>query len=189
MEKHLYGFLFFVRNGLPNIKEILREGKIEIGKDGAYILTSVHHWLKEDKLINEFFSEPLVPEWGMGLRLSALEKMGLTLQWYKYNNNDNLLLVKIPPHFTIDFRKLDSKRDVVVFCPSLKERKRYFEVEERYRSKNRSFPIWHWMSISKKDILDYNRDDVSIDSYLRSQFDEFRNYREKDPLLQEEELF
>ena len=35
----------------------------------------------------------------------------------------------------------------------------------------------------------YNRDDVSIDKYLRSQFDVSRNYREEDPLLQEEELF
>ena len=78
---------------------------------------------------------------------------------------------------------------MVVLCPSLKERKRYFEVAERYKSRNRSFPIWHWMSISKIDILDYNRDDVSIDKYLRSQFDVSRNYREEDPLLQEEELF
>lgn len=45
------------------------------------------------------------------------------------------------------------------------------------------------MSISKKDILDYDRDDVSIDSYLSSQFDVHRNYIDEDPLLQEEELF
>ena len=97
--------------------------------------------------------------------------------------------MKIPPQYTIDFRRLDPKRDMVVLCPSLNERKRYFEVGERYRTKNRSFPIWHWISISKKDILDYDRDDVSIDRYLSSQFDVYRNYRDEDPLLQEEELF
>lgn len=86
-------------------------------------------------------------------------------------------------------KMLDPKRDMVVLCPSPKERKLYFEVKERYRTKNSSFPIWHWMSISKKDILDYDRDDVSIDRYLRSQFVVYRNYRDEDPLLQEEELF
>ena len=115
--------------------------------------------------------------------------MDLILQFYKFNNNDNLTLVKIPPHYTIDFRMLDHKRDMEFLCPSLKERKLYFEVEERYRTKKRSFPIWHWMSISKKDILDYDRDDVNIDRYLRSQFDVYRNYRDEDPLLQGEELF
>lgn len=189
MEKYLFGFLFFVREGLSHIKEILREGQIEIGKEGALMLTSVHHWLKMEKPLDALFSTPLVPEWGLGFRLSALEKMGLRLQWYKYGNNDNLVLTKIPPHFTIVFDKLNRKRDVVVLCPSLKERKRYFELAERYQSRNRSFPIWHWMSISKKDILDYDRDDVSIDKYLHSQFDELRNYREEEPLLQEEELF
>ena len=189
MEKTLFVFLFFTRNGLHNIKEIFRKGKIEIGKDGTCMMTSVHHWLKADKQINEVFSEPIVSEWGLGFRLCALEKMGLILQLYKFNNNDNLTLVKIPPHYTIDFRMLDPKMDMVVLCPSLKERKLYFEVEERYRTKKRSFPIWHWMSISKKDILNYDRDDVSIDSYLSSHFDVLRNYRDKDPLLQEEELF
>ena len=115
--------------------------------------------------------------------------MGLALQWYEYKNNDKLILVNIPSHSTIDFSMLNPKRDVVVLCPSLKERKRFFEVEERYKSRNRSFPIWHWMSISKKDIIDYDRDDENIDSYLRSQFNVFRNYRDKDPLLQEEALF
>ena len=115
--------------------------------------------------------------------------MDLILQFYKFNNNDNLTLVKIPPHYTIDFRMLDRKRDMVFLCPSLKERKLYFEVEERYRTKKRSFPIWHWMSISKKDILDYERDDVNIDIYHRSQFDVYRNYRDEAPLLQGEELF
>ena len=115
--------------------------------------------------------------------------MDLILQFYKFNNNDNLTLVKIPPHYTIDFRMLDHKRDMVFLCPSLKERKLYFEVEERYRTKKRSFPIWHWMSISKKDILDYDRDDVNIDIYHRSQFDVYRNYRDEAPLLQGEELF
>ena len=189
MEKHLFGFLFFTRNGLHNIKEIFRKGKIEIGKDGTCMMTSVHHWLKAEKQINEVFSEPLVPEWGLGFRLCALEKMGLKLQLYKFNNNDNLTLVKITPQYTIDFRMLDPKRDMMVLCPSPKERKLYFEVEERYRTKNRSFPIWHWMSISKKDILDYDRGDVNIDRYLRSQFDVYRNYRDEDPLLQVEELF
>ena len=83
---------------------------------------------------------------------------------------------------------IDPKRDMEVLCPSPKERKLYF-VKERYRTKKRSFPVWHWMNISKKDILDYDRDDVSIDSYLSSQFDVHRNYRDEDPLLQEEELF
>ena len=145
--------------------------------------------MKAEKQINEIFSEPLVSEWGLGCRLCALEKMGLKLQLYKFKNNDNLTLVKIPTHYIIDFCKLDPKRDIVVLCPSLNERKRYFEVGERYRTKKRSFPIWHWMSISKKDILDYDRDDVSIDSYLSSQFDLHRNYRDEDPLLQGEELF
>ena len=113
--------------------------------------------------------------------------MGLILQLYKFKNNDNLTLVKIPTHYIIDFSKLDP--NMVVLCPSPKERKLYFEVEERYRTKKRSFPIWHWMSISKKDILDYDRDDVSIDSYLSSQFDVHRNYIDEDTLLQEEELF
>ena len=189
MKKHLFGFLFFTRNGLQNIKEILREGHIESGKDGTCMMTSVYHWLKAEKQINEVSSEPLVPEWGLGFRLSALEKMGLKFQLYKFKNNDNLTLVKIPPHYIIDFSKLDPKRDIVVLCPSPKERKLYFEVEERHRTKNRSFPIWHWMSISKKDILDYDRDDVNIDRYLRLQFDVYRNYRDEDPLLQEEELF
>ena len=153
------------------------------------MLTSVHHWLKAEKQIDEIFSEPLVSEWGLGFRLYALEKMGFILQLYKFNNNANLTLVKIPPHSTIDFRMLNPKRDMVVLCPSPKDRKRYFEVEERYRTKKRSFPIWHLMSISKKDILDYDRDDVSIDRYLSSQFDRYRNYRDEDPLLQEEELF
>ena len=187
MEKRLFGFLFFTRNGLHNIKEIFRKGKIEIGKDGTCMMTSVHHWLKAEKQINEIFSEPLVSEWGLGFRLCALEKMGLILQLYKFNNN--LTLVKIPPHYTIDFRMLDPKRDMVVLCPLPKERKLYFEVEERYRTKKRSFPIWHWMSISKKDILDYERDDVNIDIYHRSQFDVYRNYRDEAPLLQGEELF
>lgn len=189
MEKHLFGFLFFTRNGLQNIKEILREGNIESGKDGTCMMTSVYHWLKEMKQINEVFSEPLVSEWGLGFRLSALEKMGLILKRYDYNHNANLTLVKVPSHYTIDFRMLDPKRDLVVLCPSPNERKRYFEVGERYRTKKRSFPIWHWMSISTKDILDYDRDDVSIDRYLSSQFDVYRNYRDEDPLLQEEELF
>lgn len=157
---------------------IFRKGKIEIGKDGACMLTSVHHWLKAEKQINEIFSEPLVSEWGLGFRLCALEKMGLVLQLYKFNNNDNLTLVKIPPHYTIDFRMLVQKRDMVVLCPSPKERKLYFEVEERYRTERRSFPIWHWMSISKKVILNYDRDDVNIDRYLRSQFNVYRNNRD-----------
>lgn len=181
--------MVFERNGLLHIKEILREGKKETGEAGVFMLTSVHHWLKEEKQINAVFSEPLVSEWGLGFRLSALKKMGLRLQSYEYENNISLKLVKISPHSTIDFGKLDPIRDVVVLCPSLKERKRYFEVEERYKSRNRSFPIWHWMSISKKDILDYDRDDENIDKYLRSQFNVFRNYRDKDPLQQEEVLF
>ena len=189
MEKPIFGFFFFVRDGLSHIKEILREGKMGTGEDGALMLTSVHHWLKEKKPINAITSAPLVPEWGLGFRLSSLKKIGLRLQLCKYENNDKLILLKIPPHFAIDFCKLDPKRDVVVICPSLKERKRYFEVEERYKSRYRSFPIWHWMSISKEDILEYNRDDVSIDRYLNSQFDVYRNYREEDPLQQEEELF
>ena len=189
MEKHIFGFMFFTRNGLLNIKEILRDGKFESGEKGSFMLTSVHHCLKEEKQINEVFSEPLVSDWGLGFRFSALQKMGLALQWYEYKNNDKLILVKLPLHSTIDFSMLNPKRDVVVLCPSLKERKRYFEVEERYKSSNRSFPIWHWMSISKKDIIDYDRDDENIDSYLRSQFNVFRNYRDKDPLLQEEALF
>ena len=189
MEKNLFGFLFFTRNGLHNIKDILRKGKLKTGEEEVCMLTSVHHWLKEKKQINEVFSEPLVSEWGLGFRLSALEKMGLILQRYDYNHNANLTQVKVPSHYTIDFRMLDPKRDLVVLCPSLNERKRYFEVGERYRTKKRSFPIWHWMSISKKDILDYDRDDVSIDRYLSSQFDVYRNYRDEDPLLQEEELF
>ena len=146
MEKNLFGFLFFTRNGLHNIKEILREGKLKTGEEEVCMLTSVHHWLKEKKQINEVSSEPLVPEWGLGFRLSALEKMGLKFQLYKFKNNDNLTLVKIPPHYTIDFRMLDPKRDMVVLCPLPKERKLYFEVEERYRTKKRSFPIWHWMN-------------------------------------------
>ena len=97
MEKRLFGFLFFTRNGLHNIKEIFRKGKIEIGKDRACMLTSVHHWLKAEKQINEIFSEPLVSEWGLGFRLCALEKMGLVLQLYKFNNNDNLTLVLTIP--------------------------------------------------------------------------------------------
>ena len=135
MEKRLFGFLFFTRNGLHNIKEIFRKGKIEIGKDGACMMTSVHHWLKAEKQINEIFSEPLVSEWGLGCRLCAWEEMGLKLQLYKFKNNDNLTLVKIPTHYIIDFCKLDPKRDIVVLCPSLNERKRYFEVGERYRTK------------------------------------------------------
>lgn len=189
MEKRIFGFLFFTRSGFLNIKEILRYGKYESGENGSFMLTSVHHWLKEEKQINEVFSEPFVSDWGLGFRLSALKKMGLWLQWYEYKNNDKLILVKIPSHSAIDFSMLNPKRDVVVLCPSLKERKQYFEVEERYKSSNRSFPIWHWMSISKNDILDYDRDDENIDSYLRSQFNVFRNYRDIDPLLQEEALF
>lgn len=189
MEKRIFGFLFFTRNGLLNIKEILRNGKLESGENGSFMLTSVHHWLKEEKQINEVFSEPIVSDWGLGFRLPALQKMGLSLQWYEYKNNDKLILVKLPLHSTIDFSMLNPKRDVVVLCPSLKERKQYFEVEERYKSRNRSFPIWHWMSISKKDIIDYDRDDENIDSYLQSQFNEHRNYRDNDPLLQEEALF
>ena len=109
MEKHLFGFLFFVREGLSHIKEILREGKMETGAEGALMLTSVHHWLKMEMPLDAPFSTPLVPEWGLGFRLSALERMGLRLQWYKYDNNDNLVLTKIPPYFTIAFEKLDWK--------------------------------------------------------------------------------
>lgn len=49
MKKHLFGFLFFSRNGLHNIKEIFRKGKIEIGKNGTCMMTSVHYWLKAEK--------------------------------------------------------------------------------------------------------------------------------------------
>lgn len=72
MEKNLFGFLFFTRNGLHNIKDILRKGKLKTGEEEVCMLTSVHHWLKEKKQINEVFSEPLVSEWGLGFRLSAL---------------------------------------------------------------------------------------------------------------------
>lgn len=34
-----------------------------------------------------------------------------------------------------DFRMIDPKRDMEVLCPSPKERKLYFEVKERYRTK------------------------------------------------------
>ena len=107
--------------------------------------------------------------------------------FYYHSSEDRIVLSHAL--FWVMTKMLDPKRDMLVLCPSPKERKLYFEVEERHRTKNRSFPIWHWMSISKKDILDYDRDDVSIDSYLSSQFDVHRNYRDEDPLLQEEELF
>lgn len=185
----MFGFLCFENNGLRNINSILKDKKLDTGEEEFCLLTSVHHWLNEVKQINNVISEPLVPEWGLGFRLSALEKMGLTFQWNTYNNNDNLTFVKIPPHSTIDFSQLNSKRDVVVLCPSLKERKKYFEVEKRSKSKRRSFPIWHWMSISKGDIINFNRDDENIDRYLNSHFSEVRNYRGEDTILQEEELF
>ena len=56
MEKRIFGFLFFTRNGLLSIKEILRDGKFESGENGSFMLTSVHHWLKEEKQTNEVFS-------------------------------------------------------------------------------------------------------------------------------------
>ena len=153
------------------------------------MLTAIHHWLKEEKLIDEVFSTPLVPDWGLGFRILALEHLGLRFHWYKYGNNQNLILTKIPAYSTIKFCNLNQKSDIVILCPTQKERKQYFEVEERYKLSNRSYPIWHWMSISKKDILDYDRDDKSIDRYLISTFDVCRNYRAYDPLLLEEELF
>lgn len=189
MEKFLFGFLVFERDGLQHIKSIIRKGIIETGDKELVMLTAIHHWLKEEKLRDEVFSTPLVPAWGLGFRISALKHLGFRFHWYNYGNNQNLILTKIPAYSTIKFCNLNQKSDIVILCPSQKERKQYFEVEERYKSSNRSYPIWHWMSISKKDILDYDRDDNSINRYLIATFDVCRNYRAYDPLLLEEELF
>lgn len=53
--------------------------------------------------------------------------------FYYHSSEDRIVLSHAL--FWVMTKMLDPKRDMVVLCPSLNERKRYFEVGERYRTK------------------------------------------------------
>lgn len=165
------------------IWEILKKGSIKGNENGIRLITPILECLR---CVKETDSCPmLISElWGIGVRISTLERMGIQYTLLDCLDCVDCKVLVIPVNTIIDLKDM-GQHDVIVLCPTKKDQEKFY-TNKKIGKKN--WPCWHWLSISCKYILDYNKKDKELDKYLRNKFN-LRNYKEEDICQPKNELF
>lgn len=156
------------------IREILNKGRIIGNDNGICLITPIWECLKFVK-VNDSWPEPNNELWGIGVRISTLDKMGVFYDIQDCRDCPNCKVLIIPSNTVIDLMRMDMY-DVIVLCPTKKYQEKFYKNK---KIGNKNWPCWHWLSLSCKYILDYGKDDEGLDQYLRKKFNK-RNYQEED---------
>lgn len=165
------------------IREILKKGRIAGNENGIRLITPILECLR---CVKKSDSWPVLNNelWGIGVRISTLERMGIQYTVLDCQNCANCKVLTIPVNTIIDLKDL-GKHDVVVLCPTKKEQEKFYTYKKIGK---KNWPCWHWLSLSCKYILDYSKDDEGLDKYLHHRFN-MKNYKEDDICQPNNELF
>lgn len=167
----------------PTIRDLLTKGRISGNDNGIRLITPI---LACIECVIEINGLPMANNelWGIGIRISTLNKKGITYTVQDCMDCPGCKVLTIPAHINVDFTCL-GEHDVVVLCPSDEEQKKFLTYK---KINKKNWPCWHWPSLTCKYILGYRKDDPGIDEYLCRKF-KIRNYQEKDIVPTVNELF
>lgn len=200
MEHHC--FAFFLTDNKSDIDKILTDKQIEVGSKGIKLFTPIRKWLlfkpADEKgvypVINGCDCKEIKQQvflekcWGIGFRIERLKELFKNPNpWSNYDKERDLTFFELKPNTLLKFDEFDIKRDVIVLCPSDQDCERFVYGHKEYTAstKIKRYKIWHWMSVSHKSIIAYNRNDEEFDTYMKKTF-QICNWSEKEHAIEDE---
>lgn len=156
------------------IREILNKRRIEGRENGIRLITPILECLR---FVKETDSWPVLYNelWGIGVRISALDRLHIPYTIQNCQDITDCKVLTIPENIGIEIKEIE-KYDIVVLCPTKKDQEKFYKYKKIGK---KNWPCWHWLSLSCKYILDYRKDDIGLDKYLRHKFNQ-QNYQEEE---------